>query len=400
MDKYSIITMFVSVIVLAFILGALARRIGLPTIVGFLLAGVAVGPYTPAYVGDSNIAEQFAEIGIILLMFGVGLKLSVQDLWSVKGVAIPGALGQMTAATAMGFGLGMALGLSPAESFVLGFSLSVASTVVLLRTLEDRKLLKSENGRICVGWLVIEDLAIVLGIVLLAAIIAALQGAGAAPGVLAVNLGMALAKIALFTALILVVGARLFPWMIVQVAHLKSPELMSLGTLALALALGVAFAANFIFDASFALGAFLAGVTLNATKFTHKVAEDSLPLRDTFAALFFVSVGMLFDPGTPLREPLAVAGVIAIVVIGKSVAALAITSIAGLPLEAGLMVAASLAQIGEFSFVLAGLGKTLGIVSQDTFNLIMAGALVSIAINPFVFRLSEWAAQGRAAAPA
>lgn len=397
MDKYSIITMFVSVIVLAFILGALARRIGLPTIVGFLLAGVAVGPYTPGYVGDSHIAEQFAEIGIILLMFGVGLKFSVQDLWSVKGVAVPGALGQMAAATAMGFGLGLALGLSAAESFVLGFSLSVASTVVLLRTLEDRKLLKSENGRICVGWLVIEDLAIVLGIVLLPAIIAALQGGeGVEPSALALSLGLALGKIALFTALILVVGARLFPWMIVQVAHLKSPELMSLGTLALAL--GVAFAAYFLFDASFALGAFLAGITLNGTKFTHKVAEDSLPLRDTFAVLFFVSVGMLFDPGTLLREPVAVAGVVTIIVAGKSAAALAITSIAGLRLEAGLMVAASLAQIGEFSFVLAGLGKTLGIVSQDTFNLIMAGALVSIAINPFVFRLSEWAAGRRAAA--
>lgn len=399
MDKYGIITMFVSVIVLAFILGAIARRIGLPTIVGFLLAGVAVGPYTPGYVGDVGIAEQFAEIGIILLMFGVGLKFSVQDLWAVKGVAVPGALGQMAAATALGFGLGMALGLSAAESFVMGFSLSVASTVVLLRTLEDRKLLKTENGRICVGWLVIEDLAIVLGIVLLPAIITALQGGqGVDPGALALNLGAALGKIALFTALILVIGARLFPWLIIQVAHLKSPELMSLGTLALAL--GVAFAAYFLFDASFALGAFLAGLALNGTKFTHKVAQDSLPLRDTFAVLFFVSVGMLFDPSTLTREPLAVAGIVAIIAIGKSLAALAITSVFGLRLEAGLLVSASLAQIGEFSFVLAGLGKQFGIVSQDTYNLIMAGALVSIAINPFLFSLAEWAARRRAERPA
>lgn len=395
--KYAIITMFVTVIVLAFVLGAIARRLGLPTILGFLLAGVAVGPYTPGYVGDANMAEQFAEIGIILLMFGVGLKFSVQDLWAVKGVALPGALGQMAAATALGAGLGLALGLSAAESFLLGFSLSVASTVVLLRTLEDRKLLKTENGRICVGWLVIEDLAIVLGIVLMPAIIAALQGQNQIePGALVLNLGLALGKIALFVALILVIGARVFPWMIVQVAHLKSPELMSLGTLALAL--GVAFAAYFVFDASFALGAFLAGLSLNGTKFTHKVAEDSLPLRDTFAVLFFVSVGMLFDPSTLTREPLAVLGVVAIIAIGKSAAALAITSIFGLKLQAGLIVAASLAQIGEFSFVLAGLGKTLGVVSEDTFNLIMAGALVSIAINPFLFSFAEAITRRRAAA--
>ena len=398
-DKYGIITMFVSVIVLAFILGAIARRIGLPTIVGFLLAGVAVGPYTPGYVGDIHLAEQFAEIGIILLMFGVGLKFSVQDLWAVKGVAVPGALGQMATATILGMGLGLAMGMNAAESFVLGFSLSVASTVVLLRTLEDRKLLKTDNGRICVGWLVVEDLAIVLGIVLLPAIITALQGGQTVdPGALAMSLGLALGKIALFVVIILVIGARLFPWMIVQVAHLKSPELMSLGTLALAL--GVAFAAYFIFDASFALGAFLAGLSLNGTKFTHKVAEDSLPLRDTFAVLFFVSVGMLFDPSTLMREPLAVAAIVAIIAIGKSLAALAITSAFGLKLESGLMVAASLAQIGEFSFVLAGLGKQFGIVSQDTFNLIMAGALVSIAINPFLFSLAERASKKRADAAA
>jgi CPA2 family monovalent cation:H+ antiporter-2 len=393
-DKYAIITMFVSVIVLAFLLGAFARRIGLPTIVGFLCAGVVVGPYTPGYVGNAQIAEQFAEIGIILLMFGVGLKFSIQDLWAVRGVALPGALGQMATATALGMGLGLALGLDAAESFVLGFSLSVASTVVLLRTLEDKKVLKTENGRICVGWLVIEDVAIVLGIVLLPAIVGALGGGGVALGPLALSLGLAIGKIALFTALILIVGTRLFPWMIVQVAHLKSPELMSLGTLALAL--GVAFAAYFIFDSSFALGAFLAGLTLNGTKFTHKVAEDSLPLRDTFAVLFFVAVGMLFDPSTLVREPLAVAGVVTIIVLGKGLAALAITSLFKLRLDSGLMVAASLAQIGEFSFVLAGLGKQLGIVSQDTYNLIMAGALVSIAINPFVFQMGEWAVRKRA----
>jgi CPA2 family monovalent cation:H+ antiporter-2 len=389
MGNYGLITMFCAVIVLAFFLGALARRFGLPAIVGYLLAGVAIGPYTPGYVGDSRMAEQLAEIGIILLMFGVGLKFSLQDLWKVKGIAVPGALVQMATAILLSMMFGHVLGLPLAEGLVLGFALSVASTVVLLRALEDRKLLKSEEGGICVGWLVVEDVAIVLGIVLLPALVGALQSGGEQVdiGAVASSLALTLGKILFFVLLILVVGARIFPWMIVRVAHLKSHELMSLGTLALAL--GVAYTAYFVFDASFALGAFLAGLALNGTPFTHKIAEDSLPLRDTFAVLFFVSVGMLFNPATLVEQPLAVAGVVAIIMVGKSLAALAIALIAKLPLPTALLIAASLGQIGEFSFLLAGIGQKLGIVTAPTYNLIMAGALISIALNPFLFRLAE-----------
>lgn len=357
-------------------------------LVGYLLAGVAVGPFTPGFVGDTGLALQFAEIGVILLMFGVGLKFSLADLWAVRGVAIPGALAQMTAATLLGYGVGTLMGLGAAESLMLGFSLSVASTVVLLRALEDRRLLKTENGRICVGWLVIEDIAIVLGIVLLPALAGAANGAGnATPVSTLAALGLTIGKIGIFVALMLFIGARVFPWLIVQVAHLKSRELLSLGTLTLAL--GIAWVAYELFDASFALGAFLAGVVLNGTKFTHRIAEDSLPLRDTFAVLFFVSVGMLFDPLTLVRAPFGVLAVVAIIMIGKTAAALAITSLYKLPLRTGMMIAASLAQIGEFSFVLAGMGVALGLLSTETYNLILASALISIALNPVLFKLAE-----------
>jgi monovalent cation:H+ antiporter-2, CPA2 family len=357
-------------------------------LVGYLIAGVAVGPFTPGFVGDTSLAMQFAEIGVILLMFGVGLKFSLADLWAVRGVAIPGALVQMTAATLLGYGVGAVMGLGAAESIMLGFSLSVASTVVLLRALEDRHEIKTENGRICVGWLVVEDLAIVLGIVLLPALAASASGDGGGSFVSTVTmLGLTLGKIAIFVALMLFVGARVFPWLIVQVAHLKSRELLSLGTLTLAL--GVAWVAYELFDASFALGAFLAGVVLNGTKFTHRIAEDSLPLRDTFAVLFFVSVGMLFDPMTLVRAPFGVIAIVSIIIIGKSAAALAITSLYKLPLRTGAMIAASLAQIGEFSFVLAGMGVSLDLLSTDTYNLILASALISIALNPVLFKLAD-----------
>jgi len=385
-ESHSLIVNLVAAIALAFFFGALAQRLRISPLVGYLLAGVAVGPFTPGFVGDSSLAMQFAEIGVILLMFGVGLKFSLGDLWAVRGVAIPGALVQMTAATLLGYGVGTLMGLGAAEALMLGFSLSVASTVVLLRALEERKLVKTENGRICVGWLVIEDIAIVLAIVLLPALAGAAVGNGdtnAALSALALTIG----KVALFVMLMLFVGARLFPWLIVQIAHLKSRELLSLGTLTLAL--GVAWVAYELFDASFALGAFLAGVVMNGTKFTHKIAEDSLPLRDTFAVLFFVSVGMLFDPMTLLRAPIGVLAVVAIIIIGKGAAALAITSIYKLPLRTGLMIAASLAQIGEFSFVLAGVGVHLELLSAETYNLILAAALISIALNPVLFALID-----------
>jgi CPA2 family monovalent cation:H+ antiporter-2 len=388
MEGHVLITTLVGAIALSFFFGFIAQKLKVSPLVGYLLAGVAVGPFTPGFVGDIEIALEFAEIGVILLMFGVGLKFSLQDLWDVKGVALPGALVQMTAATLLGYGVGTLMGLGAAESLMLGFSLSVASTVVLLRAMEDRKLLKTNEGRICVGWLVIEDIAIVLGIVLLPSLAAAAQGdAGATTSATLLALGMTIGKIAIFVALMLFVGARVFPWLIVQVAHLKSRELLSLGTLTLAL--GIAWIAYELFDSSFALGAFLAGVVLNGSKFTHRIAEDSLPLRDTFAVLFFVSVGMLFDPMTLLRNPLGVAAVVAIIVIGKGAAALAITSLYKLPLPTGMLIAASLAQIGEFSFVLAGLGVRLELLSQETYNLILAGALISIALNPVLFRVAE-----------
>lgn len=379
---------------LAFAFGFIANRLRVSPIVGYLMAGVAVGPYTPGFVGDSGLAMQLAEIGVILLMFGVGLKFSLQDLWSVRGVALPGALAQMGAATLLGLGFGAAIGLPLAESLVLGISLSVASTVVLLRALEERRLTKTENGRICVGWLIVEDIAIVLAIVMLPTLVAIMQGGTAAEASVA-RLFETMLKIAAFVALMLVVGARVFPWLIVQVAHTKSRELMSLGTIALAL--GVAYAAYTLFDASFALGAFLAGVMLNGTKFTHKIAEDSQPLRDTFAVLFFVSVGMLFDPSVLWRQPLEVTAVVAIVIVGKGLAAFAITTLFNLPKSAGLLIAIALAQIGEFSFVLAGLGRQLGVMSDGTYNLILAAALLSIAINPVLFALARrWTGDGPA----
>lgn len=388
MESHALILNLVAAIALAFFFGTIAQRLRISPLVGYLVAGVGVGPFTPGFVGDTDLAMQFAEIGVILLMFGVGLKFSLADLWEVRGVAIPGALVQMTAATLLGYGVGALMGLGAAEALMLGFSLSVASTVVLLRALEDRHLVKTENGRICVGWLVIEDIAIVLGIVLLPALAAAANGTGAATPIAALTaLGLTIGKIAVFVALMLFVGGRVFPWLIVQIAHLKSRELLSLGTLTLAL--GIAWIAYELFDASFALGAFLAGVVLNGTKFTHRIAEDSLPLRDTFAVLFFVSVGMLFDPMTLVREPLGVLAVVAIIVIGKSAAALAITSLYKLPLRTGMMIAASLAQIGEFSFVLAGIGVSLDLLSTETYNLILASALISIALNPVLFKLAD-----------
>jgi CPA2 family monovalent cation:H+ antiporter-2 len=382
-----LIAMIVAGLGLAFVLGALAARFGMSPIVGYLLAGIAVGPFTPGFVADQQLANELAEIGVILLMFGVGMHFSLRDLLSVRAIALPGAVVQISVATVLGALLARALGWGWGAGIIFGLSLSVASTVVLLRALEDRGMLKSENGRICVGWLVVEDIAIILAIVLLPSLAALGQAGAATPRETFAALALAVGKIGLFAVLMLFVGARFFPWVIVRVAHTRSRELLSLA--ALTLALGIAWVAYELFDASFALGAFLAGVVLNGSKFTHKIAEDSLPLRDTFAVLFFVSVGMLFDPMTLVRQPLGVLAVVLIIVAGKSAAALAITSLYRLPLRTGLMIAAALAQIGEFSFVLAGMGLRLEILSNDTYNLILASALISIALNPIMFRIAE-----------
>lgn len=395
-DKYALITTLVGAIVLAFVLGMIAQRFRFSPIVGYLLAGLAAGPYTPGFTGNVELALQLSEIGVILLMFGVGLKISVDDIWSVRWVAVPGSVIHTIAAAALGFGGGLALSLPWLESLLLGVSLSIASTIVFLRALEDRKQLKTETGRIGISWLLVEDLLIVLAIVVLPALVWAIsaEGASLSPWRILGALAITFAKIAGFIALILVIGARFFPWLIIQIAHTKSRELLSLGTLALAL--GVAWMAYFWFDASFALGAFLGGLALNGTKFSHKVAEDSLPLRDTFAVLFFVAVGMLFDPGVLLRQPLAVAVIVAIVILGKAGLGYVLMRWMKQPPYASVMLALGLAQVGEFSFVLAGLGLQLEVMSRETYNLILAAALISIAANPFLLRLAPEAPVAKA----
>jgi CPA2 family monovalent cation:H+ antiporter-2 len=383
----SLILTLVGGFVLAFVFGMIAHRVRLSPLVGYLLAGVAVGPFTVGFVADTALAPQLAEIGVILLMFGVGLHFSPGDLMKVRKVALPGALVQILAATVLGWALGRTLlGLGHLEAALLGFALSTASTVVLLRAIEERKQLKVEVGRIAVGWLIVEDLVIVIALVMLPLMILhpgeTLDGAQ-----LARSIGWTLAKVLLFVGAMLFIGPRVLPWLLVRIAHTRSRELFTLGVLAMAL--GIAWVAYRLFH-SFALGAFLAGLVLNSSPLGHNAAERSLPLRDAFAVLFFVSVGMLFDPSILIREPLAVLGVLAIVIIGKSLAALAITTLFRLDRATSLTVAASLAQIGEFSFILAALGVSLGALSRETHDLVLAAALLSISLNPFVFALVDF----------
>ncbi len=385
MEHNTLITTLVAAIVLAFLFGFVAQRLKLSPIVGYLLAGVAVGPYTPGFEADIDLALQLSEIGVILLMFGVGLKISVEDIWAVRWAAIPGSLIQTLLVALVGTGVGVVFGQPLAEAMILGFALSIGSTIVFFRALEDRRLMKTEEGRVGVSWLLLEDLLIVIAIVVLPALVWAMSDGAQVPllRVLAA-LGITFAKIAGFVALMLVVGARFFPWLIVKVAHTKSRELLSLGTLALAL--GVAWAAYAFFDASFALGAFLGGLALNGSRFSHRVAEESLPLRDTFAVLFFVAVGMLFDPSVILRQPLALTAIIVVVVAGKAALAYWPMRLLRQPEHVSRLVALGTAQIGEFSFVLANMGRQLGVMSMETYNLILAASLISIALNPFLLR--------------
>jgi len=371
--------------VLAFVFGMLANRLKLSPLVGYLVAGVVVGPHTAGFVADTELAPQLAEIGVILLMFGVGLHFSLADLMKVRKIAIPGALVQIAAATGLGWGLGRLMGMGDLEAALMGFALSVASTVVLLRALEERKQVKAEVGRIAMGWLIVEDLVIVLALVILPLLVAG-TGEAVSAAAMAQKIGWTLLKVAFFVAFMLVVGTRVLPWLLIRIAHTRSRELFTLGVLAIAL--GIAWAAYQLFH-SFALGAFLAGLVLNSSPLGHNAAERSLPLRDAFAVLFFVSVGMLFDPTILLREPLAVLGVLGIVIVGKSVAALAITTLFKLDRATSLTVAAALAQIGEFSFILAALAVSLGGMSPETRDLILAAALLSISLNPFVFALVD-----------
>ena len=379
-------------LVLAFAGGFVAIKLKLPPLVGYLLAGVAVGPFTPGFVGDTGLANQLAEIGVILLMFGVGLHFSIKDLISVRKIAIPGALAQIAVATLLGAGLAHLWGWTPGAGLVFGLALSVASTVVLLRALEQRNNLDSINGRIAVGWLIVEDLAMVLALVLLPALAGVggegLSGNRAEGGDIALALFLTLAKVALFMALVLIVGTRAVPWILERVARTGSRELFTLSVLATAL--GIAYGSAVLFGVSFALGAFFAGVVLSESDFSHQAAADSLPLQDAFAVLFFVSVGMLFDPAILVRDPLSVLAVLAVILIGKSVAAFGIVLAFGYPARTALTVSASLAQIGEFSFILIGLGVTLGLVPAEGRDLVLAGALLSITLNPLLFLGSNW----------
>ena len=385
-------------LVLALLGGLLAYKLRLPPLVGYLIAGVALGPFTPGFVGDAHLASQLAEIGVILLMFGVGLHFSIKDLLEVHRIAVPGAIAQIAVATGSGVALALLWGWTIGAGLTLGLALSVASTVVLLRALEQRNALDSVNGRIAVGWLVVEDLVMVLALVLLPALAGVLGGD--ARGVaaqfsgdsLATALVLTLGKVAVFVALVVLVGTRLVPWLLEMVARTGSRELFTLSVLAVAL--GIAYGSAELFGVSFALGAFFAGVVLSESDFSRQAAADSLPLKDAFAVLFFVSVGMLFDPGILVRQPLAVMAVVLLIVFGKSIAAFAIVLAGGYPVTTALTVSASLAQIGEFSFILAGLGVALGLLPPEGRDLILAGAILSIALNPLVFAtvdpLTSW----------
>ena len=382
-----LIATLVGAFVVAFVFGALAHRVRLPPLVGYLVAGVAIGPWTPGFVADQPLAAELAEIGVILLMFGVGLHFSLGDLLAVRRIAIPGAVVQIAAATAMGALLAWWLGWSVGAGIVFGLALSVASTVVLLRALEERRLVDSERGRVAVGWLVVEDLAMVLALVLLPALAGVLGGKPDASHAQDANLWLTLAltlgKVTAFVAVMLIVGRRLIPHLLERVAATGSRELFTLAVLAIAL--GVAFGAASLFGVSFALGAFFAGMMLNESEFSHQAASDSLPLRDAFAVLFFVSVGMLFDPGIVVREPLAVLATFLIITVGKSLAAFLIVRAFGRDNAMSATIAVSLAQIGEFSFILIGLGLELSIVPAMARDLVLAGALLSIVVNPLAF---------------
>ncbi len=374
-------------LVVAFIMGAIAHRLKLSPLVGYLVAGIIVGPFTPGFVADAGLANELAEIGVILLMFGVGLHFSLKDLLSVKNIAVPGALVQIAVATLLGMGLSHLMGWPLMGGIVFGLALSVASTVVLLRALQGANLVETRRGRIAVGWLIVEDLMMVLALVLLPALAAVMNDAdsGAGASALIAPLVGTLLKVAGFVALMLVVGRRVIPWALHWVVHTGSRELFRLAVLAIAL--GVAFGAAYAFDVSFALGAFFAGMILGETPLSRRATEETLPLRDAFAVLFFVSVGMLFNPSVLWEQPLPLLATVAIIVVGKSIAAYAIVRLFRYPNDTALTIAVSLAQIGEFSFILASLGAGLGVLPADARDLILAGAIVSIFLNPILFSL-------------
>ena len=383
----TLITTVTAGVGLALIFGFIAERCKLPALVGYLVAGILIGPATPGFVADVAIASQLSEIGVMLLMFGVGLHFSINDLMSVKRIALPGAIVQMAIATLLGMVLANSWGWRFGEGLIFGLALSCASTVVLLKALESRGILDSMNGKIAVGWLVVEDLLTVLVLVLMPPLATILGGVApentSTP--LWQTLTFTLLQVTGFIVLMLVVGKRLLPWMLWHVAKTGSRELFTLAVISAAI--GIAYGAAHLFSVSFALGAFFAGMVMRESEFSHRAAQESLPLRDAFAVLFFVSVGMLFEPAILVEKPMSVIAVVAVIVFGKSIAAMLITLAFRYPLNTALTVAASLAQIGEFSFILAGLGVTLGILPAQGMSLILAGAIISIAINPLLFSL-------------
>jgi CPA2 family monovalent cation:H+ antiporter-2 len=386
----SLITTIAAAFSVALVLGFLAERIKIPALVGYLVAGIMIGPATPGFVADVHIASQLSEIGIMLLMFGVGLHFSPDDLLAVRRVAIPGATLQMGATTLLGVALAQWWGWSLGGALVFGLSLACASTVVLLKSLETRDLLNTMNGRIAVGWLVVQDLVTVLVLVLLPPLAGVLGGplaavADAKP--LWATIGQTLLQVTAFIVLMMVVGRRALPWLLWHVARTGSRELFTLSVVATAI--GIAYGASAIFSVSFALGAFFAGSVMRESEFSHRAAQESLPLRDAFSVLFFVSVGMLVDPTVLVSQPLRVLGVVAIIVFSNSIAALALVVALRYPLKTGLTLAASLAQIGEFSIILAGLGVSLGLLPPEGMSLVLAGVLISIALNSFLLSAIE-----------
>ena len=380
----SLITTLAAGFGLALVLGFIATKLRLPALVGYLVAGIIIGPATPGFVADAAIASQLAEIGVMLLMFGVGLHFSLADLMSVRKVALPGALVQMVVATGMGAGVATSWGWPLGAALVFGISLSVASTVVLLKALESRGVLESGDGSIAVGWLVVEDLAMVLVLVLLPALAPSLGGKAPASdrGAL-LTIAITLAQVGGFIAFMLIVGRRLFPWILWQVTRTGSRELFTLCVIAAAVS--IAYGSAALFGVSFALGAFFAGMVMRESEFSARAAEQVLPLQDAFAVLFFVSVGMLFDPHILVEQPLRVLATVGVIVIGKWLAAVALVLLLRYPVRTALVVAAGLAQVGEFSFILAGLGLALGLLPKEGQSLMLAGAIISIAVNPLVF---------------
>jgi CPA2 family monovalent cation:H+ antiporter-2 len=393
--EHSLINTIIASVVTAFIFGMVSRKLNLPAIFGYLLAGVAIGPHTPGFVANVYLAQQLAEISIILLMFGVGLHFSLRDLVNVRKIAMPGAIVQMLSATIIGAFAANMLGYDYTQGIIFGFSLSVASTIVLLRALEEREKLNSDGGKIAIGWLIVEDIVMVMALVILPVVSEMMKSDEPVNmNIIFSKISIVMLKISLFFALMFFVGRRFLPWLLRSIAKLNSSELNTLG--ALAIALGFASLAYIVFDASLALGAFLTGMVLGESQIGRKSANSLLPMRDAFSVLFFVSVGMLFEPKTMLEQPLAVLATLLIIIVAKGISALMIIRLCKQPREVGYIVAIGLAQIGEFSFILGGMALASGLLTQDLYNLILAGAMLSIVLNSFIFRVYDYASGNKA----